>query len=165
MEMEENNGLLNLQAVAPEMSGEGFPYAPENWPEEGDIWGWRTGRRIVANRSRFQDRYLYLPNRLIRALKEEKEKENPGSGADSGPSSSSIRRQQHIFASKLAVERYIKTHFPDADIDAFFASFSWKIPALRSNGPFFSLSLFRCWLYLSFLFNSRTFRHLHFDLG
>ncbi|KAG4921104.1 hypothetical protein AAZX31_18G112600 [Glycine max] len=134
MEMEENNGLLNLQAVAPEMSGEGFPYAPENWPEEGDIWGWRTGRRIVANRSRFQDRYLYLPNRLIRALKEEKEKENPGSGADSGPSSSSIRRQQHIFASKLAVERYIKTHFPDADIDAFFASFSWKIPALRSNG-------------------------------
>ncbi|KAG4972766.1 hypothetical protein JHK87_029587 [Glycine soja] len=126
--MEKSNGLWNLQAVAPEVSGEGFPYAPENWPEQGDIWGWRTGRRVVANRSHFKDRYLYLPNRLIRALKEEKEKEN---AVDSG--SSSIRSRQHIFASKLAVESYIKKYYPEADLDAFFASFSWKIPALPSS--------------------------------
>ncbi|RDX67466.1 Protein OBERON 1, partial [Mucuna pruriens] len=115
------NDVLNLQPVAPEVSGEGLPYAPENWPEVGDVWGWRTGRRIVSNGTHFQDRYLYLPNRLIQALKQ---KENPGSG--------SIRKQ-HIFASKLAVERYIKANFPGADLNAFFASFSWKIPALPST--------------------------------
>jgi len=155
--MEKSNGLWNLQAVAPEVSGEGFPYAPENWPEQGDIWGWRTGRRVVANRSHFKDRYLYLPNRLIRALKEEKEKEN---AVDSG--SSSIRSRQHIFASKLAVESYIKKYYPEADLDAFFASFSWKIPALPSsstNGPFL-LSLILNWIFQMFslsLFNTRIY--------
>lgn len=126
--MEESNSEYdswNLRPVAPEEYGMGYPYAPENWPQKGDIWGWRTGRRIVANRTHFQDRYLYLPERLIRELKEKK-KDNPESASKS-------LRMQHIFASKLAVERYIKNNFPDADVDAFFASFSWKIPALRSN--------------------------------
>lgn len=119
----EDNDLFYLQPVIPEMSGEGFPYAPENWPEKGDVWGWRTGRRIVPAGTHFQDRYLYLPNRLVRLLKEENE--NAGSG-------SSTHSKQHIFASKLAVERYVKRYFPDADINAFFASFSWKIPAISS---------------------------------
>ncbi|CAJ1925683.1 unnamed protein product [Sphenostylis stenocarpa] len=101
------------------MSGDGHPYAPENWPEQGDVWGWRTGRRIVPNGTHFQNRYLYLPYRL-RMLMEEKE--NKGSG-------SSTSRKQHVFASKLAVKRYVKRYFPDADLNAFFASFSWNIPA------------------------------------
>ncbi|KAK7366546.1 hypothetical protein VNO80_08539 [Phaseolus coccineus] len=111
------------EPVIPEMSGEGYPYAPENWPEQGDVWGWRTGRRIVPTGTHFQDRYLYLPNRLVRMLKEENENTGSGSGTPS---------KQHIFASKLAVERYVKRYFPDADINAFFASFSWKIPAVSS---------------------------------
>jgi len=129
VEMEDND-LFYLQPVIPEMSGEGHPYAPENWPEQGDVWGWRTGRRIVPTGTHFQDRYLYLPNRLVRMLKEEKENGGSGSGTV---------RKQHIFASKLAVERYVKKYFPDADLDEFFASFSWKIPALSSlsaNGLF-----------------------------
>ncbi|KAK7405910.1 hypothetical protein VNO78_07522 [Psophocarpus tetragonolobus] len=144
--MEEGNGSWNLEPVAPEVFGEGYPYAPENWPEQGDVWGWRTGRRIriVANGvDHFQDRYLYLPNRLTLALKEEREKENPASASASASGSAPFRRQ-HIFASKLAVERYIKKYFPDADLQAFFASFSWKIPALPSaaanNGNAFPIA-------------------------
>ncbi|KAK7308048.1 hypothetical protein VNO77_41639 [Canavalia gladiata] len=111
-----NKFFLNLQPVGPEQSGEGLPYAPENWPEAGDVWGWRTGRRVSSNGT-FHDRYLYLPNRLNRA------KGNINTGS---------RRKSHIFASKLAVERYIKETIPDADMDAFFSSFSWKIPAVPS---------------------------------
>ncbi|XP_017407926.1 uncharacterized protein LOC108320869 isoform X4 [Vigna angularis] len=59
-------------------------------------------------------------------LKEEKE--NTGAESASG-----TFRKQRIFASKLSVERYIKRYFPEADLNAFFASFSWKIPALTSS--------------------------------
>lgn len=115
--MEEKNGGLNLRRVASEESGEGLPYAPENWPEPGDIWGWRTGRRVASN-GLFHDRYLYLPIRLC-----------PPSALGSG---STTRKKRLSFASKLAVERYIKSTFPHADLPAFFASFTWKIPALPS---------------------------------
>ncbi|KAL1316991.1 protein OBERON 1 isoform X1 [Arachis ipaensis] len=103
------NGSFNNRPVAPEESGEGAPYAPENWPQKGDNWGWRTGRRITPA-GYFQDRYLYLPERL-----------NNHSGS---------ARKQHIFASKLAVERYLKANFPEADLGAFFSSFTWRIPAV-----------------------------------
>lgn len=111
---------LHLRPVAPEESGEGLPYAPVNWPNPGDIWTWRVGRR-VANNGHYLDRYLYLPNRLCHL-------ENS-------------TRKKHGFASKLSVERYIRTAFPGADIGAFFASFSWKIPAHHSstNGQFYSI--------------------------
>ncbi|XP_027913721.1 uncharacterized protein LOC114173480 isoform X1 [Vigna unguiculata] len=126
----ERSGIAKdvTEPVIPEMSGEGYPYAPENWPEQGDVWGWRAGRRIAPAGTHFQDRYLYLPSRLVHMLKEEKE--NTGTGSGSGTFS-----KQHIFASKLAVERYVKKYFPEHDHNAFFASFSWKIPALSSaNG-------------------------------
>lgn len=98
----------HLRPVAPEESGEGFPYAPVDWPKPGDIWKWRVGRRVAFN-GHFLDRYLYPPRRLGRP-------ENlPGS--------------KRGFASKLSVERYIRTKFPDANVEAFFASFSWKIPS------------------------------------
>ena len=38
-----------------EVYGMGLPYAPENWPQQGDVWGWKTGRRVVANGKHFQD--------------------------------------------------------------------------------------------------------------
>ncbi|KAJ6430071.1 hypothetical protein OIU84_021472 [Salix udensis] len=38
-------------------------------------------------------------------------------------------RKKQAFASKPALENYIRSAFPDADVDAFFASFTWKIPA------------------------------------
>ncbi|OIW11162.1 hypothetical protein TanjilG_22969 [Lupinus angustifolius] len=97
--------------VASEESGEGLPYAPENWPEEGDIWGWRTGRRVTGN-GYFQDRYLYLPNRLC---------ETVGS-----------RKKRLCFASKLSLQRYLTTNFPNAHFPSFFSSFQWKIPSIHT---------------------------------
>lgn len=107
-------GALVLRPVDPEESGVGLPYAPENWPNPGDIWGWRTGRRIAIT-GHFRDRYLYLPANLSRT-------DNAGSGS----------KRRRTFASKPSIERYIQEYFPDADINAFFASFSWKVPAIQS---------------------------------
>ena len=143
-----NNSNLNLMPVRAEESGEGLPYAPENWPLPGDIWGWRTGRR-VAGTGYFLDRYLYLPIRLCRI-------ENAGSN-----------RKKHGFASKLSVGRYIQKHFPDVDMNAFFDLFSWKIPACQS-GPinsellsnFFSLFIW-CYLFVfNFFLNFICFRYV-----
>jgi len=123
------------QGVAAEVYGEGLPYAPENWPEEGDIWAWKTGRRVVPKGGHFQDPYLYLPERLYRLLKEEKEIPESGSG-----SGSKTFRKQHIFPSKPAVTKYINTYFPGTDLKSFFDSFSWRIPALLDYGIFSSVT-------------------------
>ncbi|KAF2285401.1 hypothetical protein P3X46_006149 [Hevea brasiliensis] len=98
----------HLRPVAPEESGEGLPYAPVDWPKPGDIWSWRVGRRVAFN-GHFLDRYLYLPRRLGRL------ENTPG--------------KKRGFASKLSVERYIRSKFPDANVEEFFASFSWRIPS------------------------------------
>ncbi|CAK8573706.1 unnamed protein product [Lathyrus sativus] len=110
MELEENSdndggriNLSNLAPVAPDQSGDGLPYAPENFPNPGDIWRWKAGRRISSN-GNFRDRHLYLPRRLAASYR----------GG---------------FKSKLAVERYVKEFFPDANVVDFFASFSWSIPS------------------------------------
>jgi len=133
-----SDSLVYLPPMAAEVYGEGLPYAPENWPEEGDVWGWRTGRRVVPNGTHFQDRYLYLPKRLYQLLKEEKETPEPASGSGS----SSRARKQHIFASKLGVKGYVIRHYPDTDLKVFFDSFSWKIPALTTFGLFSSVTYF-----------------------
>lgn len=109
-----DGGGLNLVPVSPEESGEGLPYAPINWPNPGDNWSWKVGRR-VANTGHFLDRYLYAPRHLPRL-------ENGGL----------LKKRGAAFASKLSIERYIRTAFPGADINAFFASFSWKIPAVKN---------------------------------
>nr|AAK69758.1 CDPK adapter protein 1 [Mesembryanthemum crystallinum] len=98
------NGLL-LWPVLPQEQGEGLPYAPVNWPNPGDIWGWRVGRRIAASGYHL-DRYLYLPARFQKS-----------------------RRKRDGFASKLSVEQYVRARFPGTDVNAFFSSFSWKIPS------------------------------------
>lgn len=106
-----NAAPMNLPPVAPEQSGQGLPYAPENFPNPGDVWSWRTGLRVAVT-GFFKDRYLYPPANICRAV-------NSGSS-----------RRRITFASKLAVQRFVKESFPDANVQDFFASFSWKIPAI-----------------------------------
>ncbi|KAL9260441.1 OBERON 1-like protein [Drosera capensis] len=67
------------------------------------MYGWRVGKRTGAS-GYYMDRYLYPPVRLRKS-----------------------ERVKGGFASKLQAKHYIRTKFPDADIDALFASFSWKI--------------------------------------
>ncbi|XP_021763196.1 uncharacterized protein LOC110727911 isoform X1 [Chenopodium quinoa] len=98
------NGLL-LWPVLPQEGGEGLPYAPVNWPSPGDIWGWRVGKRVAAS-GYYLDRYLYLPLRFQKS-----------------------RRKRDGFASKLSVEQYVRARFPGSNVNAFFSSFSWKIPS------------------------------------
>ncbi|TYG55250.1 hypothetical protein ES288_D09G257000v1 [Gossypium darwinii] len=91
--------------VPPGSSGEGLPYAPIHWPNAGDIWTWKVGRRVNSAGS-YGDRFLHVPESLRK------------------PNS------PKVFASKPALERFIRLNFPDADVNAFFASFVWKIPAI-----------------------------------
>ncbi|CAB4292062.1 unnamed protein product [Prunus armeniaca] len=102
----------SLKPVSPDESGEGLPYAPVNWPNPGDTWRWKVGKR-VSGAGHYLDRYLYLPKSLRNA--------------------GLTTRKKYGFASKLAVERYIQTAFPGANINEFFASFSWRIPAQKSS--------------------------------
>lgn len=104
----QKNGL-HLYPVEANASGEGFPYAPENWPNPGDKWKWKTGRR-VATSGHFLDRYLYPPKHV-----------NDRRGTRSG------------FASRQSVEHFVRKTFPDADLDTFFSSFSWRIPGKSSS--------------------------------
>ncbi|XP_061354631.1 uncharacterized protein LOC133299210 [Gastrolobium bilobum] len=95
---------FNLQPVSPHASGEGLPYAPEGWPNPGDIWGWKVGKR--ASRSGYyHDRYLYLPISLQKSHK-------------------GLR-----FQSKPDLIRYLESNFPNLELEAFFASFSWQVPS------------------------------------
>ncbi|KAL0393048.1 UNVERIFIED_CONTAM: hypothetical protein Sradi_2527600 [Sesamum radiatum] len=103
----QENGL-NLYPVSANDSGEGLPYAPEDWPNPGDKWGWKVGRRTSIS-GFYLDRYVYLPARLHETGHKKK------------------------FASKLSVKQYIRAKFPYTDIDAFFASFSWRIPSKSSK--------------------------------
>lgn len=96
---------FQLRPVALLESGEGLPYAPENWPNPGDIWTWKVGRRVKAS-GYFQDRYLIAPPRL---------QETP--------------RKKMWFLSKLSLKTYLKTNYPEADTNAFFSSFVWEVPA------------------------------------
>lgn len=94
---------VSLEPVGPSQGGEGFPYAPGEWPNPGDKWKWKVGRRRTAS-GFWADRYLILPKTLQRGKK------------------------QAWFTSKNAVEKYLKKSFPDADHQTFFASFEWQIP-------------------------------------
>uniref|UniRef100_A0A7N0TF35 Oberon PHD finger domain-containing protein n=1 Tax=Kalanchoe fedtschenkoi TaxID=63787 RepID=A0A7N0TF35_KALFE len=99
------NGVV-LPPVGRNESGIGYPYAPENWPETGDNWRWKVGSRITK-REHHIDRYLYAPKRLPKP---------------------------RLFASKASIERYVRKEFPGTDVDAFFAMFTWNIPATKAIG-------------------------------
>ncbi|KAD6454422.1 hypothetical protein E3N88_09128 [Mikania micrantha] len=115
-----------LNFVSDNHSGVGLPYAPEDFPKPGDQWGWKVGKRVTCS-GHFVDRYLYLPNRLYNEYK------------SAYPTSMSNSRG---FASKAAVKRFLLEAYPEMDIKAFFASFTWKIPAGRVKGnPDYSLDM------------------------
>lgn len=67
----ESNGSLTktkdysslIRPMSPDASGEGLPYAPENWPRPGDDWSWWVGKR-VSSIGHYRDRLLYLPRCL-----------------------------------------------------------------------------------------------------
>ncbi|TKY71169.1 hypothetical protein E2542_SST07464 [Spatholobus suberectus] len=100
---------FDLQPVSPFSSGEGLPYAPEGWPNPGDVWGWKVGRR--ANKAGyFLDRYLFLPMSLPRSS-----------------------RKTGSFQSKPDVMRYLESNFPDMKIEEFFALFSWQVPSTKQT--------------------------------
>nr|GMD87095.1 protein OBERON 1-like isoform X1 [Ipomoea batatas] len=94
---------LHFYPVSPGGSGEGLPYAPEDWPNPGDKWRWKVGKRVKGS-GYSKDRYLYLPRRLVKA------------------------GQPKSFQSKFSVEQYVQSAFPGTDVNAFFASFRWNIP-------------------------------------
>lgn len=97
--------LNQLPAIPPASTGQGLPYAPVDYPSAGDVWSWKVGRRVTSS-GIHKDRFLYLPERL-------KTKNAP-----------------KYFAGKNPLSRYLETSFPDLDVNAFFASFSWNVPAL-----------------------------------
>lgn len=97
--------LNKLPAIPPVSNGQGLPYAPVDFPSQGDVWTWRVGRRVTSN-GFHKDRFLILPERL-------KSKTAP-----------------KYIAGKNTLSRYLETSFPEIDVNAFFASFSWNIPAL-----------------------------------
>ncbi|CAN8295479.1 unnamed protein product [Cochlearia groenlandica] len=99
---------LILKPVRPLECGVGLPYAPENWPKPGDIWSWRVGPRLNCS-GQFKDRYIYPPKHL------------PGLASETAG--------KYSFRSVLSLKRYIRKAFPKADVDEFFASFSWIVPS------------------------------------
>lgn len=100
-----NKYMIDLKPVPACASGVGLPYAPENWPHLGDNWAWRVGNRKAAS-GHWIDRFISPP--------------------DYFPKVSGCKGR---FQSKISLEKYIRKEFPRADVDAFFSSFSWKIPA------------------------------------
>lgn len=88
-------------------SGTGSPYAPEDWPLPGDKWRWKVGRRLSIT-GYYTDRILVPPSRYERS-------KLPGG--------------RFCLTSKKIAEKFIRKEFPNVDMDAFFASFIWKIPS------------------------------------
>lgn len=84
--------------------GEGWPYAPQGWPHAADKWGWRVGKRTTVH-SNWMDRYVSLPKSLAKG------------------------RKVTEFASRKSIAEYIKQTFPQMNVDNFFKSFEWKVPA------------------------------------
>ncbi|XP_058105260.1 uncharacterized protein LOC131248808 isoform X2 [Magnolia sinica] len=95
------------ETVGPSESGEGLPFAPQDWPNPGDKWKWKVGNRKSAS-GFWIDRYLSPPDRIQKA-----------------------HSRSQRFASRPAVINFLKKEFPGTDVDAFFASFSWKVPCTR----------------------------------
>ncbi|BAT96190.1 hypothetical protein LR48_Vigan02g055700 [Vigna angularis] len=103
-----NYKTSDLQPVPSYSSGKGLPYAPEGWPNAGDVWGWRVAAR-TAKGGYFTDRYLIPPASLRKGS----------------------RRLE--FSSKTAVSRYLHSNFPDMRTEAFFALFTWLIPSAEQT--------------------------------
>lgn len=100
-----NKKNLDLKPVPAGATGVGLPYAPEDWPHLGDNWKWRVGCRKTVG-GYWLDRSIWPPSHFPK-----------------------VSGYKPRFQSRLSLEQYIRKEFPDADVDAFFASFSWKVLA------------------------------------
>ncbi|XP_051129180.1 uncharacterized protein LOC127250066 [Andrographis paniculata] len=103
------NGVHN--PIPPCGSGEGHPYAPVDWPNPGDIWTWKVGNKINPA-GYYTHRSLIVPKRLQKTP-----------------------TRKIWLGSKDAVIRFLNSEFPDADVNAFFASFTWDIPGGKGAAP------------------------------
>ncbi|ESW17417.1 hypothetical protein PHAVU_007G237900 [Phaseolus vulgaris] len=99
---------FDLQSVSSYSSGEGLPYAPDGWPNAGDVWGWKVaGRRSKGGY--FTDRSLIPPASLQKGTRKLE------------------------FRSKADIKRYLHSNFPNMTLEAFFALFSWMIPSAEET--------------------------------
>ncbi|KAG0588664.1 hypothetical protein KC19_2G260300 [Ceratodon purpureus] len=88
--------------------GEGWPYAPQGWPNPDDKWGWRVGKRASAS-SLWIDRYVTVPASLVRGKRLAYKTE---------------------FASRKSLVEYLRQNFPQMkDPYSIFKAFDWKVPA------------------------------------
>ncbi|XP_074325946.1 uncharacterized protein LOC141663989 isoform X2 [Apium graveolens] len=106
MEMNKSDALGSVSVQ--EKSGVGLPYAPENWPNPGDVWTWKLGKRISTG-GFYRDRCVFLPPRLHQ------------------------KGKKKYFDSKNSLITYLQSEFPETDVDAFFQTFTWKVPARFNN--------------------------------
>ncbi|KAK8936642.1 hypothetical protein KSP39_PZI012273 [Platanthera zijinensis] len=101
--------ILDLKPARAGASGVGLPYAPAGWPHPGDNWTWSVGHRKTLS-GHWIDRSLHPPNYF--------------------PKISGCKAR---FQSRISLRQYIRKEFPNADVDAFFASFAWKVPACTGS--------------------------------
>lgn len=104
MDVLKENTLI-LWPVPDNASGEGLPYAPVDWPNAGDVWRWKVGKRRTSN-GFMLDRYLYPPRRFR-----------------------NLGAKKPFYASLLSFKEFVRNEYPDCDTETLFASFSWKVPA------------------------------------
>ncbi|WOK91577.1 hypothetical protein Cni_G00268 [Canna indica] len=90
--------------VAGGSSGEGLPYAPEDWPRPGDIWRWKVGNRKCVS-GHWVDRCVSAP-----------------------PTCPKFGGKRPVFHSKSSLEEYIRKEYPQTDVEEFFSSFIWRVP-------------------------------------
>ncbi|KAL0348862.1 UNVERIFIED_CONTAM: hypothetical protein Sangu_1114000 [Sesamum angustifolium] len=102
------DGSFLRPPVQPGESGEGLPYAPADWSNAGDIWTWKVGNKISV--SGYYTHRLIAPKRLQKSP-----------------------TRKLWLGSKPSIIRFLQSEFAEADIDTFFASFTWEIPAERRS--------------------------------
>jgi hypothetical protein len=91
--------------------GEGWPYAPQGWPNPDDKWGWRVGKRASAS-SLWVDRYITVPVSLAKGRR----------------TTSKIE-----FASRKSLVEFLRQTFPQMkDPYSIFKAFDWKVPAPKN---------------------------------
>ena len=122
-------------------SGKGLPYPAEDWP--GGYLGLEGWKKSLKKSGLHQDRHLIAPDSL---------QERPG--------------RQLWFGSKLSVERYIRSKFPNANINPFFASFTWDIAVQatsQSKGQFrFNLIHWHVWYFEDIVLCGYIHSYYHF---
>ncbi|KAK6786926.1 hypothetical protein RDI58_015451 [Solanum bulbocastanum] len=114
---------LQVYPVSEYDSGEGLPYSPVDWPNAGDKWGWRAGKKATGLGT-YKDKYLHLPKRF-QALKDGK---------------------KYVFRSKISVKKYLQSEYLDIDFDSDMkerstTSSGTKMQSLLADSPIRAITL------------------------